>query len=141
LAPHGIGEDRGTRIEVRKAGPPLLRGVSAVRLFVSDFGRAVEFYTGPLGLNVSGGDGRSWVLFRLSNAILLVEPVSETSAEFEELVGRFAGVSFETDDIQQAYGRLSAAGVKFDGPPEKQFWGGWLAHFHDPDDNILTLVG
>lgn len=57
------------------------------------------------------------------------------------LVGRFTGVSFDTDDIERAYRRLFALGVPFQGPPEKQDWGGSLAHFRDPDGNLLTLVG
>jgi hypothetical protein len=30
-------------------------------------------------------------------------------------------------------------GVDFVGPPEKQPWGGVLAHLRDPDGDILTL--
>ena len=32
-------------------------------------------------------------------------------------------------------------GMAGDGPPEKQFWGGSLAHFRDPAGNTLTLLG
>ena len=49
------------------------------------------------------------------------------------MVGRFVGVS--------AYETLAARGVDFVGPPEKQPWGGVLAHLRDPDGNILTLLG
>jgi predicted enzyme related to lactoylglutathione lyase len=34
-----------------------------------------------------------------------------------------------------------AKGVHFTAPPEKQEWGGTLAHFEDPAGNVLTLVG
>ena len=129
------------RIKAAAAHSPLLTGVSAVRVFVSDFQRALEFYTGPLGLHVAGTDDESWLLFRLANANLLVEPVDRSSEEYDELVGRFTGMSFDTDDIQRAFERLSALGVRFDMPPEKQFWGGYLAYFRDPDQNILALVG
>jgi hypothetical protein len=44
--------------------------------------------------------------------------------------------------------RLSAVRVfvtdwerDFVGPPEKEPWGGVLAHLRDPDGNILTLLG
>jgi uncharacterized glyoxalase superfamily protein PhnB len=36
---------------------------------------------------------------------------------------------------------LAERGVEFVGPPEKQSWGGVLAHLRDPDGNILTLLG
>ena len=123
--------------------PPMLLGVSTVRVFVSDLRRALEFYTGPLALRVSATDDSSWVLFRLSNAGLLIESVSGASGEsreHKELVGRFTGVSFDTDDIQRAFDELSALGVRFEGPPERQFWGGTLAHFYDSAGNVLTLV-
>jgi hypothetical protein len=31
--------------------------------------------------------------------------------------------------------------VVFDGPPERQIWGGTLAHFRDHAGNVLTLLG
>lgn len=122
------------------ANPPIITAVSAVRVFVSDLERAREFYTGPLALRVAGTDERSWLLFRLANASLLVESVDRSDPEFEQFVGRFTAMSFDTKDIQQAYERLSALGVQFDMPPEKQFWGGMLAYFRDPDGNVLGLV-
>ena len=71
---------------------------------------------------------------------MLLERVDPDDLESKELVGRFTAVSFSTGDIHAVYDRLSAIGVRFEGPPEKQFWGGTLVHFHDPDDNVITLV-
>ena len=121
--------------------PPLLEGLSAVRIFVSDLDRALDFYASVLNLKVSGTDRESWLLFKLTNALLLVEVVDADSVEFKDLVGRFTGMSFDTADIEQAHKRLLSLGVRFEGPPERQDWGGSLAHFQDPDGNILTLVG
>jgi lactoylglutathione lyase len=117
-----------------------ITGFSAVRLFVSDLERAIDFYGNTLGLQLAGRDESMYAIFQLPNVTLLVERVEPGGAEFKELVGRFAGVSFSTGNIRAAYDRLSEVGVHFEGPPEKQFWGGTLAHFHDPDNNILTLV-
>lgn len=36
---------------------------------------------------------------------------------------------------------LLARGVEFLAPPQRMPWGGVLAHFRDPDGNVLTLVG
>ena len=44
-------------------------------------------------------------------------------------------------DVFATYDALVARGVEFLGPPEKQPWGGVPAHLHDPDANILTLIG
>jgi catechol 2,3-dioxygenase-like lactoylglutathione lyase family enzyme len=118
---------------------PLITGFSAVRIFVSDLGRAVDFYRNTLGLHLTHEES-VYAVFQLSNVTVLVERVDPGDTEFKELVGRFTAVSFSTGDIYAAYDRLSALGVRFEGPPEKQFWGGTLAHFHDPDDNVVTLV-
>jgi len=50
-------------------------------------------------------------------------------------------VSLRVDDLAATYVELRAKGVTFTAPPEKQPWGGSLAHFKDPDGNILTLLG
>src|SRR4029450_10331043 len=36
---------------------------------------------------------------------------------------------------------LVARGVVFTAPPERQPWGGVLAHSRDPDGNVLSLLG
>jgi uncharacterized glyoxalase superfamily protein PhnB len=58
--------------------------------------------------------------------------------EGRALIGRFVGVSLA--DIFATHKFLAARGVEFVSPPEKQPWGGVLAHLRDPDGNILTLV-
>ena len=118
----------------------VVNGLSAVRLFVSNLERAVEFYRGRLGLTLTAHDESVYAVFQLANVTLIVEPVDSADAEFDELVGRFSGVSFSTGDIHAAYDQLSSEGVHFLGAPEQQVWGGILAHFHDPDRNVLTLV-
>lgn len=35
----------------------------------------------------------------------------------------------------------TGAWLKLVRPPERQHWGGVLPHLHDPDGNVLTLVG
>jgi lactoylglutathione lyase len=117
----------------------LITGFGAVRLFVSDLERAVDFYRNILGLELTH-DEHSYAVFQLQNVTLLVERMDPGHKEFKDLVGRFAGVSFTTKDIRAAYERLASTGVRFERPPERQFWGGTLAHFHDPDHNVLTLV-
>lgn len=120
--------------------------LSAVRVFVSDLAGACAFYRDQVGLTpaeTSLDDG--YAVFPLANgANLLLEaepPAEDTDGqESEGLIGRFVGASLGVDDIQAAFAALSDNGVRFVGEPERQPWGGWLAHFHDPDDNILTLV-
>jgi predicted enzyme related to lactoylglutathione lyase len=61
--------------------------------------------------------------------------------EAKDLVGRFVATSIEVQDVHATYARLSAKGVEFTSKPTKQTWGGTLAHFKDPDGNILTVLG
>ena len=45
------------------------------------------------------------------------------------------------DDADEAHQTLVERGVEFLAPPETQPWGGVLAHFRDPDRNVITLLG
>ena len=119
-------------------------GVEHVRIFVPGprFQEVVSFYETKLGLEVTEpGEGGGPAVLKVSSEVTLsVERVDPGDAEHRVLVGRFPGFSFGTRDLPGAYRELSSAGVKFDGPPEKQHWGGTLAFLHDPADNVLTLV-
>lgn len=116
--------------------------LSALRLFVDDLERAGEFYGAVLGLPLRhDGSGEGWLVFDGGGTRIIVERVPrDAPAADRALVGRFLGVSFEVDDIEAAYRRLTAAGVRFLARPERQAWGGTLATCCDPDGNQLQLV-
>lgn len=66
---------------------------------------------------------------------------AEQGAELDRaLVGRFTGISFAVDDINDSYESLRSAGLAFSGEPERQAWGGRLATIVDPSGNELQLV-
>ena len=71
---------------------------------------------------------------------LSLERVDVSDDEGRALIGRFVGVSLEVADIFATHKFLATRGVEFVSPPEKQPWGGVLAHLRDPDGNILTLI-
>ncbi len=115
--------------------------LNSVRLFTTDFKRAVNFYSETLGMTSKGvNETEGYAVYAVGDAQLLIEVMDPSDNEAKELVGRFAGVSFTVDNIQEAYETLNAQGVRFTNPPQKQSWGGIMTHFHDPDDNVLTLV-
>ncbi len=114
--------------------------LSYVRVFVTDWPRAIRFYTETLEMKPTLiTDG--WAQFATGEAQLALERVDPADPESDESVGRFVGVSLSVDDIDAAYQKLSRRGVEFVGAPERQPWGGVLAHLRDPDGNVLTLLG
>jgi len=118
---------------------PVLKSLSAVRIFVDDLDRARQFYGDILELHETAATSE-WAVFDIDGKQLIIEKVPPDDPE-HDLVGRLLAVSFEVDDIEATFRNLTAKGVSFPEPPERQSWGGTLAFPRDPDGNILTLVG
>ena len=113
----------------------------AVRVFVENWDRSIEFYENTLELECVFKDAdMGWGQFKVGGSHLGIERVTDDS-EMASLVGRYVGISLMVQDIDQAYEELVAKGVQFTAPPEKQSWGGVFAHMQDPDGNVLTLLG
>lgn len=114
----------------------------AVRVFVTDWERALRFYTETLGIPVAfRSDELGWAQLATGEGQLALERTAPDDDEAQDLVGRFVGVSLEVADIDATYETLVGRGVSFLGPPAKQPWGGVLAHLRDPDGNVVTLIG
>ena len=115
--------------------------IYAVRIFVTNWQAACEFYGKKLGLTERyRNDKFGWAEFDLEGPCLGIERVAADDQESMAYVGRFVGVSLMVDDLQSTYENLRERGVVFAGPPEKQEWGGTLAFCEDPDGNQLTLI-
>jgi lactoylglutathione lyase len=114
----------------------------AVRIFVRNWPQSCDFYRDILGLSERfKSDAAGWAEYDVGGPCFGIERVAPEDREGGELVGRMVGVSLRVDDIDATYQSLKEKGVKFVSPPEKQPWGGSLAHFRDPDGNVLTLLG
>ncbi|HZM46282.1 MAG TPA: VOC family protein [Burkholderiales bacterium] len=106
----------------------------AVRVFVTDWDRAIRFYTETLGMRTTyRNDEIGWAQMATGEGQLALERVEPSDEEGKALVGRFVGVSLQVPDIFATYDLLVERGVEFVAPPEKQPWGGVLAHLRDPD--------
>lgn len=113
----------------------------AIRVFVNDAAAAQSFYRDVLQLPLRGGSpAQGYLVFRVGSLGLVVEVADADDDESFGLVGRLVGLSFRVRDIQRAHRELMSRGVVFVGAPERQPWGGILAHFSDPAGNVLTLV-
>ena len=114
----------------------------AIRVFVTDWPKACEFYGETLGLTQKFSDeSMGWAEYDIGGASLGVERVASDDAERAARVGRFVGMSLQVDDIDATYRTLQDKGVEFASPPQKQPWGGTLAQMSDPDGNVITLLG
>jgi predicted enzyme related to lactoylglutathione lyase len=113
-----------------------IQRIGVIRIFVRDLDGARAFYAGLLNLPEQI-DGEEFSAFRLEGVDIVIETATGDQAA---MVGRFTGFSFAVGDIDATLAELADAGVEILAPPEKQFWGGILAHIADPDGNELTLV-
>lgn len=112
----------------------------AQRIFVTRFSAAVGFYTQALGIEPDFLDeDMGWAEFELGSAKIALELVDADTEEASDLVGRFVGVTLQVQDIQTVYEEMIQRGIEFVIPPEKQPWGGTMAHFKDLEGNILSI--
>ena len=114
----------------------LVNQLSMYRMFSSDPEKLRAFYENTLELSVERSD-ENIVIFNTGTCKFGIE----RSDPGEDLnASCFLGISFDTDDISRAVETLNSRGVTITGEPTKQYWGGTLAHFEDPDENTVTLV-
>ena len=112
-----------------------------IRIFVDDLAAARPFYADILCLPIIWEFEGTAIGYDAGAQIIVEAVPPDAEAEDRILVGRFAGCSLTTENIESACSDLAAKGVEFTGPPAKQAWGGTLAHFKDPSGNVLTLLG
>ena len=117
--------------------------VANVIIPVADQDRALDFYTGTLGLDkradVPFGNGERWIEVAPGDAqttIALAPPGPDG-----ETGGRQTGITLQTDDIDAYHSRLREHGVDVDAeisrmgdPVPPLFW------FRDPEGNSLMVV-
>jgi catechol 2,3-dioxygenase-like lactoylglutathione lyase family enzyme len=101
---------------------------------------AVAFWTEKLGFRVLTdqpmGPGKRWIELGIAGAETRI--VLFTPDGHEDRIGTFFNGSFACDDVNYTYTQLTAKGVTFEGPPQKQPWG-TFAKFRDPDGNSFVL--
>lgn len=101
----------------------------------------VFFYADTLGMKLeSRADEHGWATFATGACSLALERLAPDDPEAPALVGRYVGATLRVPDVHEAFRTLETKGVVFLEPPEKQAWGGTLAHLRDPDGNVLTLL-
>jgi lactoylglutathione lyase len=119
-----------------------------VRLMVKDFKKSVIFYRDLLEFTVrwyqedmeyallDTGETRIELLSRKAMADVLGEKYIPASG------GNSASfiLDFAVDDVDISYNRLRKKGIEFITEPfDRKEWGARVAHFRDPDDNIIEI--
>jgi predicted enzyme related to lactoylglutathione lyase len=111
--------------------------IGYVNVYVRALAPALEFYGGKLGLAaLQRDDDHGYASFDAGPVRLGVAVVG---ADHADLVGGMTGIGLVVDDLEAEHARLSALGVAFPMPPERQPWGGFMALVSDPDGNRLYL--
>ena len=115
----------------------MIRSVNGVVIWTENLERLLPFYRDTLGLTPHSVRP-DFVSFKWGEMRLGLGRHDQVSGEAEDPYRVM--VNFHVDDIHQEHVRLSAAGVRFIRPPEKEHWGGWVSTLADPDGNILQLL-
>ena len=114
-------------------------------LIVEDLDRAVDFYTGALGISLSHrtagyaqlitGTTRLALYTREAMSATLdleLEPPARNAPGFE--------IGFLVADVDAAFADIVAAGAEPVKPPMDRFWGQRTAYLRDPDGHLIELV-
>jgi len=114
------------------APPP---SVYSIAIFVSDIGRAVQFYRDALSLPLAK-QGSFGAEFFGDGTRIGVHPA--VHADARALVGRHTGITLHIPGLLHYCGVLHDRGVRFVAEPTQQSWG-IMAMVADPDGNVLAL--
>jgi lactoylglutathione lyase len=110
--------------------PAMNISVAYVNVFVSDFGRSVDFFQNTIGLPLTRRDDDfHYASFATDGATFAVVQTDDAA-----LIGRHTGVGLAVDDLDAAYAELGDR-VDFPMAPTRQPWGGYMAMLADPDGN------
>jgi len=96
----------------------MIKQIKFVSIPVADQNRALDFYTEKLGFTI------------------ITDQPFDDKQRWIEL--RFMNMSYACEDIDKTYKELSARGVEFEGPPQKQPWGTY-AMFKDSEGNRFVI--
>ena len=119
-----------------------------IRLLVKDLKKSVEFYKDLLGIPLSWYEEKmEYALF--NNGETKIELLSQKA--MAEVIGKenkfLDGESpskfllqFEVEDVDKTYEYLRENGIEFvTEPHDRKEWRSRIAHFQDPDKNLIEI--
>lgn len=122
---------------------------SNIRLLVNDFDKCFTFYHDILGLECTWGKpGDNFASFNIGNpsglslfkAELMSIAINNTEAKKNEILQDKIAIVVQVDNLNKTYNSLQNQGVKFlTEPKDMPAWGISVAHFRDPENNLIEL--
>ena len=115
----------------------MIQGVAGTIIWTENFTELLDFYrnvfvTEPKSIK---GQFASFDFGETKFCLVIHKNVKGISKEIYRVM-----INLRTEDIFFEYERLQALGVKFIRIPEKENWGGWIATFLDPDNNVIQMI-
>jgi predicted enzyme related to lactoylglutathione lyase len=118
----------------------VISNVKFVSVPVSDYDRALIFYTEKLGFKLitdhKFDDNSRWIELQIGESQTKI--VLFTPPGHENRIGTFMNMAFTSADIAKTYDELKNRGVGFKVPPTSAPWGSY-AQFIDSEGNIFVL--
>lgn len=123
--------------------------LSCVRLLVDDFDSCFRFYSETLGLKVTWGrPGGVYASFDIGipsglsifKSDLMAEAVGNRDKALPSDNREKTAMIIKVNDIDKAWDNLASRGVKFiSTPKDMPAWGMRVAHFRDPEENLIEI--
>ena len=129
-----------------QGGCAVVERIDNVGIAVRDLAAAEAFYA-RLGFHVESRDDSPGALMAAGEARLYLFETNRPEGGVRrspDLAGNPPGIdhiSFWVGDVDEAYRRLKAQGVPFATEPADQDWGARACSLHDPDGNVIFLLG
>lgn len=122
---------------------------SNIRLLVNDFDKCFTFYNDMLGLECSWGKpGESYASFNIGipsglalfKAELMSEAIDNSAAAKNEILQDKSAIIIEVENVNETFENLKGKCVVFlTEPKDMPAWGIRIAHFRDPENNLIEL--
>jgi predicted enzyme related to lactoylglutathione lyase len=122
---------------------------SNIRLLVNDFDKCFTFYNENLGLECTWGKlGENYASFNIGitsglalfKAELMSIAITNETAGKNEILQDKVAIIIQVDSVNETYNLLQNKGVKFITEPKDMIaWGIRVAHFRDPENNLIEL--
>ncbi|MEX1028481.1 MAG: VOC family protein [Paenibacillaceae bacterium] len=119
-----------------------------VRLMVKDFKKSVIFYRDMLEFTVRWyQEDMEYALFDIGETKIellsrkaMADVLGEANIPLEAGNSSNFILDFGVDDVDVSYNRLRKKGIEFLTEPfDRKEWGARVAHFRDPDGNIIEI--